>query len=101
MVINEVIGIVFIIIGLVLITIGIFGLYKFRNFYQRASIASIIDSSGFIMVAIGIMIYIGLTLFSLKIGLIIFLMLLLNPLSNHVMVRGAYNSGLSNKKFKK
>jgi multicomponent Na+:H+ antiporter subunit G len=92
-VINELIGEGLMVVGLILITIGIVGLYKYDNFYTRIALASVIDTAGFILVAVGIMVYKGFTLFTLKVAVIIFFVMLLNPLSNHVMVRGAHNSG--------
>jgi len=96
--IHQIIGLILISLGIVLVIIGIIGVYKYKNFYQRVAVASVIDTAAFITIAIGIMVYIGFSLFSLKVGFIIFLMLLLNPLSNHVMVKGAYKSGVSPKK---
>ncbi len=98
MILNEVIGLVFIVIGTIFVGIGIIGLYKFHDFYSRASIASIIDTSGFILLIIGAMIYQNLSLFSLKVTVILFFMLFLNPLSNHIIVRGAHRSGFHTKK---
>ena len=91
--VREIIGYAFMILGSLLITIGIYGLYKYKNFFTRAAIASLIDTAGFISIAAGIMIYKGLSLFTLKVGIIIFFVFLLSPLANHVIVRGAYQSG--------
>lgn len=93
MVIHEIIGMVLIVIGTLCIGIGIYGLYRFYDFYSRVSAASIIDTAGFILVLVGFIVYKGEDLFSIKVGVILFFMLFLNPLSNHVIVRGAYKSG--------
>lgn len=93
MIIHEVIGTIIIVLGAVVAGIGIFGLYKFYDFYSRAAIASVIDTAGFVLVLIGVMVYKSSLEFSLKIAVIIFFMLFLNPLSNHVIVRGAHKSG--------
>lgn len=91
-------GIIIMIIGVVLIAIGIYGLFKFNDFYIRISIASLIDTAGFLAVVIGLIIYSGFTFFSLKIVIIIFFMMLLNPLASHMIVKGAYKSGYRPKK---
>ena len=91
--INENIGYILMIIGALFITIGIYGMFKFKNIFTRAAIASLIDTAGFILIATGIIFYKGFSLFSLKIGVIIFFVVLLNPLANHIIVRGAYSSG--------
>lgn len=80
-------------IGLLFMVIGIFGLYIYDNFYIKATVSSLIDSVGFIIVGFGVMVYMGLSLFSSKTLILIVLILLLNPLANHYIVRGAYRSG--------
>ncbi|MDA3845259.1 MAG: monovalent cation/H(+) antiporter subunit G [Vallitaleaceae bacterium] len=94
---NEIIGLVIITMGTICVGIGIYGLYKFYDFYSRASIASIIDTAGFVLILIGVMVYKNLSLFSLKVGIILFFMIILNPLSNHIIVRGAHLSGFDSK----
>lgn len=93
MAINEWIGIGLASLGLLFIIIGLFGLYNYSNFYTKATISSLIDSVGFLFVALGVIVYKGLSFFSLKALILIILMLLLNPLSNHYIVRGAHTSG--------
>lgn len=97
MALNEIIGQILILIGIIFIAIGIYGLYKFHNFYTRVAIASLIDTAGFVLVAIGIMVYKGFSFFTFKLAIVVFLMILLNPLSSHIMVRGAHSSGYSGK----
>jgi len=95
--VHQIIGLSLIVLGTICVGIGIYGLYKFHNFYSRAAIASIIDTAGFVLLLTGVMVYKELSLFSLKIGVILFFMLFLNPLSNHVIVRGAHSSGFDSK----
>lgn len=90
---NEIIGMIIISLGAICVGLGIYGLYRFYDFYSRAAIASIVDTAGFVLVLIGVMVYKDLSLFSLKVAVIIFFMLFLNPLSNHIIVRGAHKSG--------
>lgn len=93
MTINQWIGIGLSAVGLLFITIGLFGVYTYKNFYAKATIASLIDSVGFLLIATGIMAYMGISTFSLKVLFLILLTLLLNPLGNHYIVRGAHTSG--------
>lgn len=93
MALNQWIGLVVASIGLIFIAIGVFGIYMYENFYTKASASSLIDSVGFILVSAGIVIYMGLSYFSLKSLFLIVLILLLNPLANHYIVRGAHRSG--------
>ncbi len=89
----HIIGNGLVILGLILIFIGLMGLYRFKQFYQRLLIASIIDTAGFISVAVGIIINSGFSSFSFKILLILLLMLSLNPIASHIIAKGAYGSG--------
>jgi len=89
---NEIIGSILIFIGLIFQLFGIYGLFKYEHFYVRLSLSSLIDSAGLITIIIGLMVYKGWDFATLKLGFILVLMLLLNPLSNHILGRGAYLS---------
>lgn len=93
MAINLWIGLALAIIGIIFICIGIFGLYMYDNFYIKATVSSLIDSVGFLFVTVGVVVYKGLTNFSLKVIFLIILIMLLNPLANHYIVRSAHSSG--------
>ncbi len=93
MAVHQWIGLVLVSIGLLFITVGIFGIYKYDNFYIKATVSSLIDSLGFLFVSSGVVVYMGLSSFSLKTLFLIVLILLLNPLANHYIVRGAHTSG--------
>lgn len=92
MAIKEIIGSILIFVGLVFQLFGIYGLFKYEHFYVRLSLSSLVDSAGFITIIIGLMIFKGWDSATLKLGFILILMLLLNPLSNHILGRGAYLS---------
>lgn len=91
--VNELIGLILIGIGIVFASFGVYGIYYYKNFYTRAALASLIDSTGFLIMAVGVIVFKGLSNFSLKTGFLIILVLLLNPLANHYIVRGAHTSG--------
>lgn len=90
----EVLGYILISIGLVLILIGYIGILRFKNFYTRIVVSSVMDTAAFDTIIIGILCIKGFSYFSLKILLILLLMMFLNPLATHTIVRGAYTSGL-------
>lgn len=85
-------------LALIFIGFGILGLYRFKNFYSRILIASNIDTAGFILLLFGVIIRHGFSFFSLKVGFIILLALIVNPLITHAITRSAYNSGFKIKK---
>lgn len=88
----EIIGFGLIALGIFFQLFGIYGIIKHRNFYVSLSVSSLIDSAGLFTILVGLIFYSGWNRASLKIGFIIFLLLLLNPLANHILGRGAYLS---------
>ncbi len=91
--IREIVGIIVICIGLVFSLSGVVILYAYKGFYIKAASTSLIDSAGFILIVIGIIIYSAWDLFSLKVLFLLIFAIILNPLSNHYIVKGAYRSG--------
>ena len=87
-----IIGYVLIGIGLVFIIFGVFGIYRFKDFYSRMLIASKIDTIGYITIIAGIIIKSGFNMFSLKVLLILLISLIINPVVNNAIVRSAYYS---------
>ena len=85
---NVVIG-----IGLLFMLFGVFGIFRFKDFYKRILITGQIDTVGAMTVIVGIMLRQGLSFFSLKLMLIIAIMLILNPLATHITARSAHKSG--------
>jgi multicomponent Na+:H+ antiporter subunit G len=92
MLIHEIIGSIVVGCGIIFYCFGLYGISKNNHFYIRLSISSLIDSAGFLTIMIGLMIYKGFDAATLKLGFILLLSLLLNPLSNHILGRGAYLS---------
>ena len=89
---KEYVGLIFIIIGFIFIIFGIIGIYRFKDFYSRILVGSLIDTAGFTCVMVGVMIYKGFSFFSLKVFLILSVVLLLNPVSTHSITKSAYFS---------
>lgn len=92
MALHEVLGILLLFAGFLIQLFGIYGIIKHNDFYVRLTVSSLIDSAGFITIMLGLMLYKGLSFATLKIGFILLLMLLINPLSNHILGRAAYLS---------
>ena len=84
---------IFIGAGFVFMFSGAFGLFKMKNFYPRVLAASKIDTVGLLTLFTGFMLRHGFTFFTGKLLLITVLILILNPLVAHIMVRSAYYSG--------
>lgn len=94
---KEIIGDASIVFGMIFMTFGILGLYRFKKFYSRALSASTIDTVGFISIMVGVIIKRGIDFFSLKVFLIMIIVMIINPVSTHAIVRSAYNSGFREK----
>ncbi len=95
---NQVIAMIIIALSLLLMAIGVYGSFKYKNFYARILVSSKLDTVAFITMIIGVIIYSGFTIFSLKVLLLMALMLLINPLTTHLIARSAYKNGLDVRK---
>lgn len=80
-------------LGIVIVGLGVFGIYRFKHFYTRALVASKIDTVGYITLLFGIILRKGLCFFSLKVLLIVIITIIINPLVTHAIVRSAYMTG--------
>ena len=89
----SILSYIFIGAGFAFMFSGAIGLFKMKNFYPRVLTASKIDTVGLLTLFTGFMLRNGLTFFTGKLLLITMLVLILNPLVAHIMVRSAYYSG--------
>ncbi|MCL2457101.1 MAG: monovalent cation/H(+) antiporter subunit G, partial [Defluviitaleaceae bacterium] len=81
----EIIGHVLVVLGLIFVAFGLIGIYRFKGFYQRLLSSSKIDTVGTITVIIGMILIHGFNVFSLRLLLIFGILLLLGPLSTHMV----------------
>ena len=88
----EVIGLMIMILGIILMGIGIYGIFHFKGFYTRILVVSKVDTVGTITFLFGLAIYHGISFFSGKLLLIIIFILILSPLVGHMIARSAYIS---------
>ena len=82
-----------IIIGLIFSFFGVLGIFKFNNFYPRMLVAAKIETVGFITILIGLIVRHGLSFFSLKLLFLLIIMVIVNPLTAHILTRSAFLSG--------
>ena len=90
----EVVGLIIMFLGLGLMAIGIFGIFRFKTFYARMLVVSKVDTVGVIVFLMGLAIRNGFSFFSGKILLTIVCILILSPLVSHMVARSAYISGV-------
>ena len=92
MIMQQIIGNIFLVTGIVFMLLGVIGIYKFKHFYTRLLASSKIDIVGALTLMLGVVIMHGFTYFSGKVAILIVIMLIFNPLISHVLARSAYLS---------
>ena len=81
-------------LGVFFMLFGVLGIFQTKkDFYYRVLVACKIDTVGFLTLAIGVAIRQGFSFFTGKLFLIVIILMVLNPLVAHIMVRSAYKSG--------
>jgi len=87
-------GNIIIIAGIIFMLTGIIGILKFKNFYARFLVTAKIDTVGAFTVIVGIAVKHGFGFFFLKLLLLAFLIMIVNPLITNIIANCAYTSGL-------
>ena len=82
-----VLGTAFLLIGIVFFLIEMIGVYKFKYVLNRMHVAAIGDTLGISCMLIGLMIFTGLNLTSLKMFCIIVFLWFSSPTSSHLIAR--------------
>lgn len=96
----EYLGVALIIIGLFVILCGVFGLYKFTDFFVMVHICSVIDCVGIPCFIVGIMFFQHDISQIIKLLLIFILVFILNPVSTHALCAAKMRNTLSKNKSK-
>ena len=89
---NVIIGNIIIGAGIVIMFIGMFGFYRFKDFYSKLLVSATIDTMALVTVLIGAIIRSGVTWFSFKVALIFAIVLVLNPISTSKIALSARNN---------
>ena len=71
--------------GLFFVTIGVLGLIRFNNIFQRMHALSVMETLGFFCFFLGLMILAGASLLALKLFFIFLLMMIIAPTSTHIL----------------
>jgi len=79
--------------GIAFMLFGAFNLFRLKDFYPRILATSKIDTVGLLTLLIGVSIHNGISFFTGKVLLILVIILILNPMVAHIVVRSAYLSG--------
>jgi len=83
--IRFIIGFIFILIGLVIFSIQLFGVYRFKYVLNRMHAAAMGDTLGIAMALLGLMFMFGFSFTTLKLALIVFFLWCSSPVSSHLI----------------
>lgn len=78
-------------LGICFLTLGVYGLFRYDDFYTRILIASKVDTVGFLLIVMGLMLKQGFSFFTGKLLLVGILMVILNPFVAAIVVRSAFS----------
>jgi multicomponent Na+:H+ antiporter subunit G len=96
--IQNLLSMLFIVAGMVFILAGSIGVVRLPDFYSRTHATSKSDTLGVMVVIMGLIIHEGFHLNSVKLGLIVLLVALANPIGSHALGHAAWLMGLKPKK---
>ena len=71
--------------GLFFVTIGVLGLIRFNNIFQRMHALSVMETLGFFCFFMGLIVLAGASLLAFKIFFIFILIMVIAPTSTHVL----------------
>ena len=80
--------------GSIFCVIGGVGVIRMPDFYTRSHAASITDTLGATLILLGLGIHAGLSLISVKLVFVLFLLYVTSPTATHALVKAAYSKGL-------
>ncbi len=80
------------VLAMIIITLGFIGVLPKKNLFLQMVSVSLIDTIGFILLAIALMIKAGFSAMFLKIIIIVGFVLLTNPIVNHLICNKAYEA---------
>jgi multicomponent Na+:H+ antiporter subunit G len=83
-----------ILIGMFFLIVGSIGMLRLPEVFSRAHALGVIDSLGALFVLGGLAFFEGFSSNFLRIGVVLALVYLLNPVIAHATIRAAYRSGL-------
>lgn len=92
--IRIIITAVFIAIGCFFVVVASIGVVRFPDFYSRVHPAGKADTLGQMMILVGLMVYEGFTLVSVKLLFIILFIFIANPTATHAIANAAYMAGI-------
>lgn len=93
--VQNIISILFVLIGIIFMLVGSIGIIRLPDFYSRTHAVSKSDTLGIIFVILGLVIFEGFTQSSFKLILVALFIALSNPVGTHALARAALKKGLN------
>ena len=91
---NQFIGLAILTLGVAFAVIGSIGIHRLPDFYTRAHAASKPDTLGLMLSMLGLAVFLGWTLSSVKLLLMLGFVAIGNPTATHALGRAAIRSGI-------
>ncbi len=80
--------------GALAIIVGLLGVFRMPDFFTRLHAASVIDTMGTMLVLVGLMLYSGFNLVTVKLLLILIFILITAPAAAHALAKSALHGGV-------
>lgn len=80
--------------GCLIMVLGSVGVIRFPDVYTRLHASTKCDTGGAISILLGVALSLGLTMTSLKILSVLFLIFLMNPVASHALARASHKFGI-------
>jgi len=94
MTIRIILAMALIALGLLVIAISIFGLFRLRDALERIHAGALTDTLGVLLMLAGLVLLCGLTTHTLKLCVLLVILWLTNPVSSHLLARMELVTGL-------
>ena len=88
------ISIAFVVAGIFFMLVGSVGIVRLPDFFSRTHAVSKSDTLGMLLAIIGLIVFEGFTLSSLKLVLVVIFIALANPIGTHALGRAAFRKGV-------
>ncbi|MCX5512176.1 cation:proton antiporter [Kaistia algarum] len=91
---REIVGALFLVAGGTFFLIGAIGVHRMPDLFTRIHAASLADTAGVGLVLIGLMVYGGLTLVTVKLVFLLLFLMFMGPVATHALAAAALQAGL-------
>lgn len=90
----NIVGLAIMAVGMFFLLVSSIGLIRLPGFFARVHAVSKSETMGTTLILAGLIVHEGLTLVSLKLGLILVFVAIANPVGAHLLTRAAIRTGI-------